>query len=189
MFFVCHMSTPTLSEESIKAFDASPSLRQLISYDWPSLSEDDFLQSQSLFVLPFFEGASECYLWMMLLISLLLDLNLTVFPPFSWMLLRSSLWGRWTTFFSVIPQDFKLLHRMSGAMHHACFGPGLIVAQAVCMFSIVLASTAIIRVLWRGKSSTLVCTDMDSMVGIWPVLVDFIRCSHSIDLLCSFLLI
>ena len=127
----------------IKSVYALPRFRQFISYGLPYSSDDTF--SRSRFFFTFFLGTSECDFWMMLLISLSLDLKFTVLTIFSWTLFSLTCEAVGLNFFSLVPQYLTFFHKMSRAVQHACFGTVRLVTQTVCIFSFAIASAALLE--------------------------------------------
>ena len=122
----------------IKSVYALPRFRQFISYGLPYSSDDTF--SRSRFFFTFFLGTSECDFWMMLLISLSLDLKFTVLTIFSWTLFSLTCEAVGLNFFSLVPQYLTFFHKMSRAVQHSHFTPSLRFNRTVYNIFLALAS-------------------------------------------------
>ena len=143
-------------------------------------------QGHGLFCFKFFKGTVELSFWAMWFISLALDLNFKVLPLSYRSILWASLWGCLPTFFAVVHQDFTFFGRISGYVQHERFTHGRRIAWMVCVFSLAPFDVALLGVGCLVVSSSLVGTNMDSMVVIWPILFFLRRCYPFVNLFHNF---
>ena len=75
-------------------------------------------------------------------------------------------WPPSRVFLCAIFQEFTLLQVVSGAMHQECFTSSQMIVLIACIYFPALASAALLSIVWRDKSSSLLIPDVSITVGI-----------------------
>ena len=94
-------------------------------------------------------------------------------------------WALRDVLFVLFLNHFALFVSVPGSMKYASlFHTGRRIAQIACIDFLALSSAALLRVGWRGGSSSLFLPSKTGMVG-FCMLIFFGRCSSFIDCLCD----